>query len=66
VVAPGGVVTERLIASVPPEFIELQRERAPLRTLTGPRDIANALDFLLSAASDQISGQTICVSAGLR
>jgi 7-alpha-hydroxysteroid dehydrogenase len=66
VVAPGGVFTERLKSSVSPETIELQRTRAPLQTLTGPKDVANALDFLLSANSDLISGQTICVSAGLR
>jgi 7-alpha-hydroxysteroid dehydrogenase len=66
VVAPGGVFTERLIASLSAETIELQRTRAPLQVLTGPKDVANALDFLLSPASDQISGQTVCVSGGLR
>jgi 7-alpha-hydroxysteroid dehydrogenase len=66
VVAPGGVFTERVIASFPLEFAERQRTRAPLQTLVKPADVAAALDFLLAPASDQISGQTICVSGGLR
>jgi 7-alpha-hydroxysteroid dehydrogenase len=66
VVAPGSVFTERVKASFSAEFIEMQRERIPLHELTGPRDIANALAFLLSAESDQVSGETIRVSGGLR
>jgi len=66
VVAPGSVFTERVQAAFSKEFIEAQRARIPLHVLTGPNDIANALAFLLSDESDQISGETIRVSGGLR
>jgi 7-alpha-hydroxysteroid dehydrogenase len=66
VVAPGSVFTERVKASFSAEFIEMQRQRIPLHELTGPRDIANALAFLLAPESDQVSGETIRVSGGLR
>jgi NAD(P)-dependent dehydrogenase (short-subunit alcohol dehydrogenase family) len=66
VVAPGGVFTERVIAAFPAEFIEKQRTRAPLQRLTKPEDVAHALDFFLSPASDQISGELLCVAGGLQ
>ena len=66
VVAPGSVFTERVQQSFSPEFIDMQRRRIPLHVLTGPLDVANALAFLLSPDSDQISGEVIRVSGGLR
>lgn len=66
VVAPGSVFTERVQAAFSPEFNERQRQRIPLRIHTGPRDVANALAFFLSPLSDQISGELIRVSGGLR
>jgi 7-alpha-hydroxysteroid dehydrogenase len=66
VVAPGSVFTERVQAAFSPEFNERQRQRIPLKSHTGPRDVANALAFFLSPLSDQISGELIRVSGGLR
>jgi NAD(P)-dependent dehydrogenase (short-subunit alcohol dehydrogenase family) len=66
VVAPGSVFTEKVKASFSEEFIEKQRQRIPLHVLTGPRDIANALAFFLSSESDQVSGEVLRVSGGLR
>jgi NAD(P)-dependent dehydrogenase (short-subunit alcohol dehydrogenase family) len=66
VVAPGSVFTEKVKASFSAEFIERQRQRIPLHVLTGPRDIANALAFFLSPESDQVSGEVLRVSGGLR
>ncbi len=66
VVAPGSVFTEKVKASFSEEFIEKQRQRIPLHVLTGPRDIANALAFFLSPGSDQVSGEVLRVSGGLR
>jgi 3-oxoacyl-[acyl-carrier protein] reductase len=66
VVAPGSVFTDRVKASFSAEFIERQRQRIPLHLLTGPRDVANALAFFLSPESDQISGEVLRVSGGLR
>ena len=66
VVAPGSVFTERVKASFSEEFIEKQRQRIPLHLHTGPRDVANALAFFLSPESDQVSGEVLRVSGGLR
>ena len=66
VVAPGSVFTERVKASFSEEFIEKQRQRIPLQLHTGPCDVANALAFFLSPESDQISGEVLRVSGGLR
>jgi 7-alpha-hydroxysteroid dehydrogenase len=66
VVAPGSVFTERVQAAFSAEFNERQRQRIPLKIHTGPRDVANALAFFLSPLSDQISGELIRVSGGLR
>jgi 7-alpha-hydroxysteroid dehydrogenase len=66
VVAPGSVFTERVQAAFSAEFVDRQRERIPLRVHTGPRDVANALAFFLSPESDQVSGELIRVSGGLR
>lgn len=66
VIAPGSVFTERVQASFSPEFIDMQRRRIPLHVLTGPSDVAKALAFLLSPDSDQVSGEVIRVSGGLR
>jgi 7-alpha-hydroxysteroid dehydrogenase len=66
VVAPGSVFTEKVKASFSEEFIERQRQRIPLHLLTGPHDIAAALAFFLSPESDQVSGEVLRVSGGLR
>ncbi len=66
VVAPGSVFTERVQAAFSPEFNERQRQRIPLHIHTGPLDVANAIGFFLSPESDQISGELLRVSGGLR
>lgn len=66
VVAPGSVFTERVQAAFSAEFNDRQRQRIPLRAHTEPRDVANALSFFLSPSSDQVSGELIRVSGGLR
>jgi 7-alpha-hydroxysteroid dehydrogenase len=66
VVAPGSVFTDRVKVAFSHEFNERQRQRIPLQIHTGPRDVAEALAFFLSPLSDQISGELIRVSGGLR
>lgn len=66
VVAPGSVYTERVKQAFSPEFIELQRQRIPLREHVGPLDVAKALAFFLSPHSDAVSGEVLRVSGGLR
>jgi NAD(P)-dependent dehydrogenase (short-subunit alcohol dehydrogenase family) len=66
VVAPGSIYTEKVKEVFSAEFLELQRNRIPIRTHVGPRDVANALAFFLSPESDAISGELLRASGGLR
>jgi NAD(P)-dependent dehydrogenase (short-subunit alcohol dehydrogenase family) len=66
VVAPGSIYTEKVQQVFSAEFLELQRNRIPIRIHVGPRDVANALAFFLSPASDAVSGELLRVSGGLR
>ena len=66
VVAPGSIYTEKVREVFSTEFLELQRNRIPIRTHIGPQDVANALGFFLSPASDAVSGELLRVSGGLR
>ena len=66
VVAPGSIYTEKVREVFNTEFLELQRNRIPIRTHVGPQDVANALGFFLSPASDAVSGELLRVSGGLR
>lgn len=66
VVAPGSIYTEKVREVFSAEFLELQRNRIPIRTHVGPQDVAQALGFFLSPASDAVSGELLRVSGGLR
>jgi NAD(P)-dependent dehydrogenase (short-subunit alcohol dehydrogenase family) len=66
VVAPGSIYTEKVRQVFSAEFLELQRNRIPIRTHVGPQDVANALAFFLSPESDAVSGEVVRVSGGLR
>lgn len=66
VVAPGSVYTEKVRQAFSPEFIEMQRQRIPIREHVGPRDVASTLAFFLSPQSDAVSGEVVRVSGGLR
>lgn len=66
VVAPGSIYTEKVKEVFSAEFLELQRNRIPLRQHVGPRDVAQALGFFLAPDSDAVSGELIRVSGGLR
>jgi 3-oxoacyl-[acyl-carrier protein] reductase len=62
-VAPGMVLTEMTLA-LPAEFREKAQAEAVLQTLAEPRDIANAVAFLLSEAARCITGEVIRVDSG--
>ena len=66
VVAPGSIYTEKVREVFSAEVLELQRNRLPIRTHVGPQDVAQALGFFLSPASDAVSGELLRVSGGLR
>jgi 3-oxoacyl-[acyl-carrier protein] reductase len=63
-VAPGYVRTD-MVADVPAEVIEDSMQRAALRRLPEPADVANVVLFLCSEMARQITGQIIRVDAGL-
>lgn len=62
-VAPGMVLTEMTLA-LPQEFRDKAQAEAVLPQLPTPRDVANAVAFLLSDAARCITGEVIRVDAG--
>lgn len=60
-VAPGGVLTPGMEnVKLPPEALE----PVPMKKLSKPRDIANAVAFLSSDAAAMITGQTLIIDGG--
>jgi 3-oxoacyl-[acyl-carrier protein] reductase len=62
-VAPGATVTPRNLAD-DPNYAEIWARVTPTRRVGQVEDIANAVLFLLSPASGQITGQTLVVDGG--
>jgi len=62
----GGVVLTDLFKAIPDwqGIAAASAERAPLRTVLDPEDIAQAAVFLLSDAAAKVTGQTLVVDAG--
>ena len=60
-VAPGGVMTEAMKKM---GFPEEEMDPIPLRRLSEPKDIANAVVFLASEQAGMITGQTIVIDGG--
>lgn len=60
-VAPGGVLTPAMQKlGFPPEAVE----PIPLKRLSAPQDVANAVTFLASDAAAMITGQVLVVDGG--
>lgn len=60
-VAPGGVLTEAMKEmDFPPDAME----PVPLKRLSDPQDIANAVAFLASNAAEMITGQVLVIDGG--
>lgn len=62
-IAPGMVLTEMALA-LPEEFRQQATAESALGQLAEPRDIANAVKFLLSDGARMITGQVLQVDAG--
>lgn len=63
-VAPGLVLSNFGGGAPPPGVKERAKETIPVRRITEPQDIANAVAFLASDVSGNIAGQTIGVDGG--
>jgi 3-oxoacyl-[acyl-carrier protein] reductase len=62
-VAPGMVMTE-MVRTLPADIIAKASDEAALRELAEPRDISDAVLFLLSDAARAITGEVLRVDAG--
>lgn len=62
-VAPGITLT-KMTANLPQKAKLLARMNTPLRRLAEPKDIANAVEFLMSDNASHITGETLHVSGG--
>jgi enoyl-[acyl-carrier-protein] reductase (NADH) len=62
----GGVVVTDLFKAIPDwqSIAAASAERAPLRTVLDPEDVASAVAFLLSDEARRITGQSLVVDAG--
>jgi 3-oxoacyl-[acyl-carrier protein] reductase len=71
-VAPGFIVTDmtdataRRVGMEPEEFRKVAAERAPVRRVGRPEDIAAAAAFLCSDEASFITGQTLYVDGGAK
>ncbi len=59
-----GVSNTGFAKNAPPGMIDNFHKTVPLRRLTTPQDIANAVTFLASEAASDITGQVLPVSGG--
>ncbi|MBP2650979.1 MAG: family oxidoreductase [Firmicutes bacterium] len=62
-VAPGGVKTESIFELFP-EMLTEAAKPVPLKRLSGPTDIAQAICFLASDAASMITGQILIIDGG--
>lgn len=63
-VAPGFIATD-MTAKVPQKVLDMMRDKAPLKRLSQPEDIASAYLFLASDEAGFINGVTLSVDGGL-
>ncbi|MFC5745290.1 SDR family NAD(P)-dependent oxidoreductase [Actinomadura rugatobispora] len=64
-VAPGTVLTEALLRTLPEEIQRRQLEEIPSTRLGKPEDIAAAVAFLFSDDGEWVNGQALSIDGGL-
>ncbi|MGO4737306.1 SDR family oxidoreductase [Bosea sp. 2KB_26] len=64
-IAPGPTATKLFLDGKPPEVIERLAKLAPLERLGQPRDIADAVAFLVGPDGAWINGQTLRANGGI-
>ncbi|MCL1858126.1 MAG: 3-oxoacyl-[acyl-carrier-protein] reductase [Oscillospiraceae bacterium] len=63
-VAPGYIMTE-MTANLPENAVEEIKSRISLKTLGEPKDVANAVSFLISEKASYITGHVLSVDGGM-
>ena len=63
-VSPGILPTEASLERLPDAYMEKLASESSLKRITPPEGVISTLEFLLSDASDYITGQTIVVDSG--
>jgi 3-oxoacyl-[acyl-carrier protein] reductase len=64
-ISPGMTLTQATIEVVPDDLIKQTESTVPLRRSVQPEEIAGTAVFLSSSDADLITGQIICVDAGM-
>jgi NAD(P)-dependent dehydrogenase (short-subunit alcohol dehydrogenase family) len=64
-VAPGTILTPRMVTAVSDEIKQIHADNPPLRRTGQVEDIAGAVVFLLSAMSSFVTGQVLLVDGGV-
>jgi 3-oxoacyl-[acyl-carrier protein] reductase len=63
-VAPGAVLTKMVTDQLSDKELSLLKEEIPMRRLSTPEEVAEAIAFLLSDQSSYITGQVLAVNGG--
>jgi len=63
-VCPGLTTTDGVLANLPAEVLDRERQRTPTGRLSTPEEIARTIVFLGSAANGHITGETLTVAGG--
>jgi 3-oxoacyl-[acyl-carrier protein] reductase len=64
VIMPSATRTERMVARLPAQVLEMSAQASPLRRLPGPDEVAAAIVYLCSAANTAITGEIVRVGGG--
>lgn len=59
-----GLTKTKLLANIPPKFIEMATLTNPLQRIASPKDVAEVIAFLASDGSDYLNGVHITVNGG--
>jgi 3-oxoacyl-[acyl-carrier protein] reductase len=64
VIMPSATRTERMVARLPAQVLEMSAQASPLCRLPGPDEVAAAIVYRCSAANTAITGEIVRVGGG--